>query len=115
MQTSPKEGIKYFLAQTLGAVAGMSLTILVWMASGLFPIAPIGPQPIGTNATDPTDTYTLGQAFFAETFGTFLYCFVVICVATTFTPLKEFKAFAIGCTFIAGGYAFGPLSGGVLN
>jgi len=39
----------------------------------------------------------------------------VICVATTFTPLKEYKAFAIGCTFIAGGYAFGPLSGGVLN
>jgi len=110
--TSPKEGIKYFLAQTLGAVAGTGLTILVWLASGIFPIAPIGPQPIGT---DLTVTHTLYQAFFAETFGTFLYCFVVLCVATTFTPLKEYKAFAIGCTFIAGGYAFGPLSGGVLN
>merc|ERR1712070_826 len=51
MQTSPKEGIKYFLAQTLGAVAGMGLTILIWLAnwgsSGDFPIAPIGPQPVG--------------------------------------------------------------------
>jgi len=117
--TSPKEGIKYFLAQTLGALAGTGLCILIWLASGDFPIAPIGPQPVGThvsvNGTDTVVMHTLGQAFFAETFGTFLYCFVVLCVATTFTPLKEFKAFAIGCTFIAGGYAFGPLSGGVLN
>lgn len=114
MQTSPKEGLKYFLAQTLGAVAGTGLTILIWLPllPGTFPIAPIGPQPIGT---DDGVTHTLGQAFFAETFGTFLYCFVVLCVSTTFTPLKEYKAFAIGCTFIAGGYAFGPLSGGVLN
>lgn len=122
MQTSPKEGLKYFLAQTLGAVAGTGLTILVWFASGEFPIAPVGPQPTGGDAphnatgTDATlATHTLGQAFFAETFGTFLYCFVVLCVATTYTPLKEYKAFAIGCTFIAGGYAFGPLSGGLLN
>jgi len=112
MLTSPKEGLKYFLSQTLGALAGTGLTILIWLASGTFPIAEIGPQPIGT---DPNVTHTLGQAFFAEAFGTFLYCYVVICVATTFAPLKDYKAFAIGCTFIAGGYAFGPLSGGVLN
>lgn len=119
MQTSPKEGIKYFLAQTLGALAGTGLTIAIWLASG-WGIAAVGPQVVGANTTDPTDMantehYTLGQAFFAETFGTFLYCFVVICVSTTFTPLKEYKAFAIGCTLIAGGYAFGPLSGGILN
>lgn len=112
--TGPKEGFKYFLAQTVGAVAGTGLTILVWLASGQFPIAEVGPQLTG-NHTDPDQTHTQGQAFFAETFGTFLYCYVVLCVATTFTPLKEYKAFAIGSTFIAGGYAFGPLSGGLLN
>jgi len=113
--TGPKEGFKYFLAQCLGAVAGTGLTILVWLASGQFPIAEVGPQLTGTNSSNPDQKHTEGQAFFAETFGTFLYCFVVLCVATTFTPLKEYKAFAIGSTFIAGGYAFGPLSGGILN
>lgn len=117
--TSPKEGFKYFIAQSLGAVAGTGLTILIWLPTGYL-IAPVGPMPTGEiNATatqgDQQITYTLGQAFFAETFGTFLYCYVVLCVATTYNPLKEFKAFAIGCTFIAGGYAFGPLSGGLLN
>lgn len=113
--TGPAEGFKYFLAQCLGAVAGTGLTILVWLASGEYPIAPVGPQLTGNNATNPDQTHTEGQAFFAETFGTFLYCYVVICVSTTFTPLREYRAFAIGSTFIAGGYAFGPLSGGLLN
>jgi len=122
-QTSKKEGIKYVLAQVLGAVAGMGVTILIWLASGRFPVAPIGPQPtgrhdeIGLNLTNSTSDafHTNSQAFFAETFGTFLFCYVVICVSTTFSPLKEFKAFAVGCAYIAGGYAFGPLSGGILN
>jgi glycerol uptake facilitator-like aquaporin len=119
-KTSPKEGVKYLFCQVAGAVAGMGMTILIWLASGSFPIAPIGPQPVGTvvgaNSTDThTEYHTNGQAFFAETFGTFLFCYVVICVNTTFHPLKEFKALAVGGTYIAGGYAFGPLSGGILN
>jgi len=113
--TGPKEGFKYFLAQCLGAVAGTGLTIVVWLASGGYPVPDVGPQLTGTNSSNPDETHTEVQAFFAETFGTFLYCYVVLCVATTFTPLKEYKAFAIGSTFIAGGYAFGPLSGGLLN
>lgn len=130
-QSSPKEGIKYFTAQTLGAVAGTGLTILIWLAAG-YGVFEVGPQPTGAvnasaavngssttsapaSTTDTAITYTTGQAFFAETFGTFLYCYVVLCVATTFKALKEYKAFAVGCTFIAGGYAFGPISGGLLN
>jgi aquaporin Z len=113
-KVSPKEGIKYLLCQCLGAVAGMGVTILIWLASGRFPVPPIGPQPGGGNAT-VSENHTDGQAFFAETFGTFLFCFVSITVATTHKPLKEFKAMAIGSAYIAGGYAFGPLSGGILN
>jgi glycerol uptake facilitator-like aquaporin len=109
-KTSPKEGVKYLLCQVLGAVAGMGLTIVIWLASGRFPIAPVGPQATGNG-----QFHTIGQAFFAETFGTFLFCYVVICVSVTFKPLKEFKAYAIGSAYIAGGYAFGPLSGGILN
>lgn len=108
-QTSPKEGPKYLIAQVLGACAGSGLTILIWLASGTesgtFPIAPVGPQ----------GNFTIGQAFFAEAFATFLFCFVVLSLSTTFTPLKEFKGLAIGAAYIAAGYAFGPLSGGVLN
>lgn len=110
-KTSPKEGVKYLLCQVLGAVAGMGLTIAIWLASGRFPIAAVGPQPTG----DGHGNHTIGQAFFAETFGTFLFCYVVLCVSVTFKPLKEFKAYAIGSAYIAGGYAFGPLSGGILN
>merc|ERR1712166_737467 len=109
-KTSPKEGVKYFLAQVLGAVAGMGVTILIWLASGRSPIPSIEPQSSGNDSH-----HTVGQAFFAETFGTFLFCYVVICVSTTFRPLKEFRGLVIGCAYIAGGYAFGPLSGGILN
>lgn len=126
--SSPKEGFKYFTAQTLGAVAGTGLTILIWLAAG-YGVSEVGPMATGeVNATPAVNTtgnasdagdgtvhYTIGQAFFAETFGTFLYCYVVLCVATTFKALKEYRAFAVGCTFIAGGYAFGPISGGLLN
>jgi len=110
MKTSPKEGVKYLIAQVLGALAGMGMTILIWLASGHFPVAPIGPQPAGAGAN-----HTNGQAFFAETFGTFLFCYVVLCVSTTFVIPKEFRGFIIGSVYIAGGYAFGPLSGGILN
>jgi len=108
-KVSPKEGVKYLLCQCLGAVAGMGVTILVW-SFDRFPIAPIGPQPVGGG-----QNHTDGQAFFAEFFGTFLFCYVAISVSTTFKPLKEFRAYAIGSAYIAGGYAFGPLSGGILN
>jgi len=126
-KTSPKEAPKYLIAQVLGAVAGMGMTILIWLAKsttagGTFPIASVGPQPAGLNTTDTGNSsvthivyHTNSQAFFAEFFGTFLFCYVVICVSITFRPLKEYRAFAIGCAYIAGGYAFGPLSGGVLN
>merc|ERR1711879_525659 len=36
-------------------------------------------------------------------------------MASVTEPLKEYTAFAIGGCIIAAGYAFGPLSGGLLN
>merc|ERR1712203_526331 len=52
---------------------------------------------------------------FAETFGTFLLCYGVLCMGSVAEPVKEYLAFAIGGCIIAAGYAFGPLSGGILN
>merc|ERR1712146_611358 len=75
------------------------------MGSGDWPATHVGAK----------GSFTAGQAFFAEFYGTFLLCFVVICVATTKNPLKEYTAFCIGGVFVAAGYAFGPLSGGLLN
>lgn len=100
-----KEGPKYIIAQCLGGAAGSGMTLLIWVASGSWPAARVG--PIG-NAT-------LGQAFFAETFGTFLLCYGVLCMASVAKPVTEYVAFAIGGCIIAAGYAFGPLSGGLLN
>merc|ERR1712203_1019536 len=99
------EGPKYLVAQCLGGAAGSGMTLLVWLASGSWPVAAVGPQ----------GDFTLGQAFFAETFGTFLLCYGVLCMGSVTEPLKEYLAFAIGGCIIAAGYAFGPLSGGILN
>lgn len=99
------EGPKYLIAQCLGGAAGSGMTLAVWLASGSWPGAAVQPQ----------GNFTLGQAFFAETFGTFLLCYGVLCMGSVAEPVKEYLAFAIGGCIIAAGYAFGPLSGGILN
>jgi len=104
---SPKEGLKYFIAQVLGGAGGAGMTFLIYLFSGNeWPISPV--QPKGD--------FTLSQAFFAEFFGTFVLCYVVLAmVSSTTKPQKDYAAFAIGGAVIAGGYAFGSLSGGILN
>ena len=60
-------------------------------------------------------TYNLGQAFFAEVFGTFLLCFVVLCIATTNTTLQQFHGYSVGGVIVAAGCSFGPIPGGLIN
>lgn len=100
-----KEMYKYFLAQLLGGAAGVGGTMLIYMFSGSWPSPQVG--PIGD--------HTMGQAFFAETFGTFLLCYVVLSVASTSKPLKEYTGLVVGGCIIAAGYSFGEMSGGYLN
>jgi glycerol uptake facilitator-like aquaporin len=106
---SSKEGPKYLIAQGIGGAAGAACSFFVtfhWP-----PAANVGPEkkPNG-------DHYGIGQAFFAEFFGTFLLAFVVLSVALVKKPkAPEYNAFAIGGCIVAAGYGFAPLSGGVLN
>merc|ERR1712100_360250 len=66
------------------------------------------------NATGGLVSYTDGQAFFAEFFGTFLLAFVVLSVQNH-ALINDYKALAIGGAVIAAGYSFGPISGGFFN
>jgi len=108
-EASPKECLKYLACQGLGGAAGTGMTLLIHLGAsateGYMPVDEIGPK----------NQHTLGQAFFAELFGTFLLCYVVLCVASVQDTLKEYTGFCIGGVIVAAGYAFGPLSGGVLN
>merc|ERR1719215_164124 len=102
-KVSAKEGPKYLIAQLIGAAAGAALCLLIYLMSGCFPVPPMG-----------RDTFHF-SAFMAELFGTFLLAFVFLGVVTVAKPVQEFGAFAIGAMILAGGYTFGPISGGVLN
>jgi aquaporin Z len=128
-----KEIPKYILAQLVGGAAGSGTTLLIYLCKSFYtkdfwPAAEIGPKTFklmnGTTAI--TQTCTLPQAFFAETFGTFLLCFVVLAVVTTANvrddlkdnsdnAIKDYTSFAIGSVIVGAGYAWGPFSGGVLN
>jgi aquaporin Z len=105
-----KELPKYMIAQMLGGVAGSGASVLIYSFSKMWPTATVGPGLYG-----PGLYYKYSQAFFAEAFGTFLLCFVALCVFSSSKPQKEYGAFAIGGCVIAAGYAWGPISGGVLN
>merc|ERR1719410_3200115 len=59
--------------------------------------------------------HTLAQAFFAEIFGTFFLCLVVLAVASVKNPLQHYGAFCVGSCIIGAGYSFGSISGGLLN
>jgi aquaporin Z len=113
-----KEIPKYLLCQFVGGAASSGMTILIYMLSGLYPAATIAPKFYTDKTTGNKVQYNEGQAFFAEAFGTFLLCFVFLSVVTskeTKSTLEEYAAFAIGGCIIGGGYAWGPLSGGILN
>lgn len=118
-KSAMKEPFKYLIAQMLGGAAGSGTTMLIYfftISSG-WPAAQIKTGNMTDYSSTPhtSHAYTLGQAFFAEIFGTFMLCFVVLCVASRERPLQDYTAFAIGGCIVGGGYAWGPLSGAVLN
>jgi len=102
-KVSAKEGPKYLIAQLAGAVAGAAWVLLIYFFSGQWGAAEVG-----------KDNFAW-QGFFAELFGTFFLAYTFLGIVTVKEPMKEYGAFAIGAVILAGGYAFGPLSGGVLN
>lgn len=114
-----KEPFKYLLAQMLGGAAGSGTTMLIYFfqISTLWPAAQIKTGNMTDVSTTPhtSHAFTLGQAFFAEIFGTFMLCFVILCVASRQNPLEDYTAFCIGGCIVGAGYAWGPLSGAVLN
>merc|ERR1712100_98080 len=58
----------------------------------------------------------MGQAMFAEFYGTFLICFAMLAVMVSDKgAVPDFGPFVVGGCVIAAGYAFGPLSGGFFN
>jgi aquaporin Z len=69
---------------------------------------------------EPRAGYTFTQVAFAEVIFTAILCFAFLAVATTVLPPSGTKtnfyfAFAIGSCVAIGGFAAGPVSGGVLN
>jgi len=71
--------------------------------------------PLGPGTMKSGDSYGWGQVAFAEFMFTFVLCFVVLSVATTKTPSKDFFGLAIGSCVTVGGCAIGAVSGGSLN
>jgi len=97
---STKRAWQYVGAQLLGGgFAGLTYSGIMGRA---FPLAPGG-------------SYGYSEAFIAETVFTFLLCFVVLCVATTELPSRDFFGLAIGSCVTVGGFAVGGVSGGILN
>jgi len=68
-----------------------------------------------TFALAPGAGYNYAQAAVAEIVFTFVLAFVVLCVATVETPLKNMFGLAIGSCVTVGGFAIGGVSGGSLN
>jgi glycerol uptake facilitator-like aquaporin len=130
-RSAKKEPLKYLLAQLLGGAAGSGTTMLVYLFAmstgkyGSWPAAEVktgnttmwvdGSSGSGKTAIHGSTQYTLAQAFFAEAFGTFILCFVVLAVASRKNALKEYTPFCIGGCIVGAGYSFGPLSGAILN
>jgi|ERR1712194_432415 len=121
-KTHPKELVKYCLHQMVGAAAGTGVTLLIYFTSAKEAKTPSLAIPCYLNYTsgaclEPLQQHTQAQAFFAETFGTFFLCFVVLAIASpsVSTPLKNYGAFCVGGAIIAAGSSFGSISGGLLN
>lgn len=119
-----KEWIKYFIHQLVGAAAGTGCTLLIYLlAEKGYPIPEVQPactydkaNPLSMDP-DKCTRHTDGQAFFAECFGTFFLCFVVLSIAekSVSAHLQHYGAFVVGSCIIAAGYSFGSISGGLLN
>merc|ERR1719456_338982 len=93
----------YMLVQLLGSIAA-ALVVKITHHSGTYGFGP-----------GPKATFGWGPIAAAEIAFTFVLCFVVLCVCSTDTPLKEFYGLAIGSCVTVGGFAVGAVSGGALN
>merc|ERR1719191_448192 len=93
----------YMLVQLFGSV-GAAMVVKITHHSGTYGFGP-GPKAV----------FGWGPIAAAEIAFTFVLCFVVLCVCTTDTPLKQFYGLAIGSCVTVGGFAVGAVSGGALN
>merc|ERR1719160_1098100 len=93
----------YVVVQTLGSILA-ALVVRITHHNGTYGFGP-----------GPKATFGWGPIAAAEIVFTFVLCFVVLCVCTTDTPLKEFYGLAIGSCVTVGGFAVGAVSGGALN
>jgi len=95
---SVQDAAAYAAAQLAGSLAAGMTYFSVWGAT-----VPLAPAAGWTPAA-------IGEVIF-----TAVLCFVVLSVATTKKPSKDFFGLAIGSCVTVGGYAIGSLSGGSLN
>jgi len=93
----------YMLVQLFGSICA-ALVVKITHHSGTYGFGP-GPKAV----------FGWGPIAAAEIAFTFVLCFVVLCVCTTDTPLKQFYGLAIGSCVTVGGFAVGAVSGGALN
>jgi len=94
---------QYIVVQLLGSIIA-ALVVKIVHHDGTYGFGP-GPKAV----------FGWSPIFVAELTYTFVLCFVVLCVCTTDSPLKEFYGFAIGSCVTVGGFAVGAVSGGALN
>merc|ERR1719235_1251939 len=101
-----ERAIPYMVAQLIGSV-GAAVVVRATHHNGTYGFGPPTPAK--------PDSFGWGPIAAAEIAFTFVLCFVVLCVCTTATPLKQFYGLAIGSCVTAGGFAVGAVSGGALN
>lgn len=97
----PAVAAAYMGVQCLGAFLGALL--YAFMENGH--TVPLGPVTGSTHQS----------AGMVEILYTFLLCFVYLSVATVGDKPNDFFGIAIAACVVAGGYAAGPMSGGILN
>jgi len=100
---------QYAVVQLLGSIIAALVVKLVHAKDGTYHNGTYGFGP-GHDAV-----HGWHPILVAELTYTFVLCFVVLCVCTTETPLKEFYGFAIGSCVTVGGFGIGSVSGGALN
>jgi len=93
----------YVLVQLLGSILA-AIVVRITHHGGTYGFGP-GPKAV----------FGWGPVAAAEIAFTFVLCFVVLCVCTIDTPMKELYGFVIGSCVTVGGFAVGAVSGGSLN
>eukprot|EP00933_Yihiella_yeosuensis_P054683 TRINITY_DN531_c0_g1_i2.p1 TRINITY_DN531_c0_g1~~TRINITY_DN531_c0_g1_i2.p1 ORF type:complete len:478 (-),score=102.35 TRINITY_DN531_c0_g1_i2:203-1567(-) len=101
-ELTPAKAAEYVIVQIIGGVCA-ALTYTFMYAGGTFPLGPVGDS-------------TWPQVSVAETFFTFVLCYIVLCVAVSpRTKASHLFGLAIGSCVTVGGCAIGGISGGSLN